>query len=169
MPKRIFLIVLIYTGCIQSIQAQWTEKDSLRLQQILSGKEKLEMNPEALRAIRSGSLLDRDEPVSGMKSKENPLPILKDFTEYLKVDTPAPKVAWTDLPPAVFKLYGPPTLPELRVYLSIKKRLKPSLTPSAGLPGQDSEKCSAGKYGYINEMRNETGPGKTIIGCLHRK
>lgn len=102
MPKRIFLIVLIYTGCIQSIQAQWTEKDSLRLQQILSGKEKLEMNPEALRAIRSGSLLDRDEPVSGMKIKENPLPILKDFTEYLKVDTPAPKVAWTDLPPAVF-------------------------------------------------------------------
>ncbi|MCD7848485.1 MAG: DUF4858 domain-containing protein [Parabacteroides sp.] len=82
---------------------QWTKKDSVWLQNVLSGKEKLELNPETMKAIQSGSLINLDEPASNMKlSPVSPLPILKDFSEYIKADTTRRKIALKDLPPSVF-------------------------------------------------------------------
>ena len=77
MSKRIITLLLICLSNTGYLYAQWTEKDSVWLRNILSGKEKLELNPEALKAIRSGTLINTEEPVD-------------------------PK----DLPPAVFMLYG---------------------------------------------------------------
>lgn len=85
------------------------KKDSVWLQNVLSGKEKLELNPETMKAIQSGSFINLDEPASDMKmSPVTPLPILKDFTEYIQTDSTHRKIALKDLPPGVFWLYAPP-------------------------------------------------------------
>ena len=61
------------------------DSDSVRLQNVLSGKEKLELNPETMESDSSGSFINLDEPASDMKmSPVTPLPILKDFTEYIQ-------------------------------------------------------------------------------------
>lgn len=124
MKKQLFLIIITYIACIQHIQAQWTKEDSVELQNILSGKKKVELNPETVKAIRAGALLNQEEAASNLKINEHPLPILKDFTEYLKKDSIHRKINLTDLPPAVFLLYGPPSLPELKLYLSIKQEIE---------------------------------------------
>ena len=96
---------------------QWTKKDSVWLQNVLSGKEKLELNPETMKAIQSGSFINLDEPASNMKiSPVTPLPILKDFTEYIQTDSAHRKKALKDLPPGVFWLYAPPPGKILPVY-----------------------------------------------------
>lgn len=113
MSKRIITLLLICLSNTGYLYAQWTEKDSVWLRNILSGKEKLELNPEALKAIRSGTLINTEEPASNMIMSPELSPaqsIQKDFTEYVRPkDTdynPNRKVAPKDLPPAVFMLYG---------------------------------------------------------------
>lgn len=104
---------------------QWTKKDSVWLQNVLSGKEKLELNPETMKAIQSGSLINLDEPASNMKlSPVSPLPILKDFSEYIKADTTRRKIALKDLPPSVFWLYSPPPGKILPVFQSMLDEVK---------------------------------------------
>lgn len=125
MAKQILLWMMICLNSAQYAHAQWTKKDSVWLQNVLSGKEKLQLNPEALKAIQSGSLLNT-EPASDMKmAPVNTLPILKDFSEYINPgDTTRKKIALMDLPVAVFKLYGPPASKKLPVYQSILDELK---------------------------------------------
>lgn len=97
------------------VYAQWTEKDSVWLQKVISGKEKIELNPEALKAIESGTLINTDKPASNMQMAPGAAPatsITKDFSEYIRSknteqDNPHRKVALKDLPPSVFRLYGP--------------------------------------------------------------
>lgn len=110
MHKQIFIVMLICLRGVDYISAQqWTKKDSVWLQNVLSGKEKLELNPETMKAIQSGSFINLDEPASNMKiSPVTPLPILKDFTEYIQTDSAYRKKALKDLPPGVFWLYAPP-------------------------------------------------------------
>lgn len=94
--------------------AQWTEKDSVWLQNVISGKEKLELNPEALKSIESGTLINTEKPASNMIMAPATSPasvVLKDFSEYVRPEdveknNPNRKVALKDLPPAVFRLYG---------------------------------------------------------------
>ena len=124
--------------CLNSAEyahAQWTKKDSVWLQNVLSGKEKLQLNPETMKAIQSGSLLNA-EPASEMKmAPVNTLPIFKDFSEYINPDDTAThrKIALKDLPVGVFKRYGPPPSKTLPVYQSILDELKrnPPVGPSA--------------------------------------
>lgn len=134
MAKQILIVMLICLNSAEYVHAQWTKKDSVWLQNVLSGKEKLQLNPEALKAIQSGSLLNA-EPASEMKmAPVNTLPILKDFSEYINPgDTTRRKIALKDLPVAVFKLYGPPSGKTLPVYQSILDELKrnPPTGPSA--------------------------------------
>lgn len=104
---------------------QWTKKDSVWLQNVLSGKEKLELNPETMKAIQSSSLINLDEPASEMKmAPVTPLPILKDFTEYIQTDSTNRKKAPKDLPPGVFWLYSPPPGKMLPVYKNMLKAWK---------------------------------------------
>lgn len=67
--------------------AQWTEADSLRLQDILSGKEKVRLNPEFQRAIENGTFLSPDCPSDKMLSSPLELPLAVDFSEYIQSDT----------------------------------------------------------------------------------
>ena len=110
MHKQLLIVMLICLRGIDYVSAQqWTKKDSVWLQNVLSGKEKLELNPETMKAIQSGSFINLDEPASDMKmSPVSPLPILKDFTEYIQADSTKRKKALKDLPPGVFWLYTPP-------------------------------------------------------------
>ena len=109
MHKQLLIVMLICLKSADYISAQqWTKKDSVWLQNVLSGKEKLELNPETMKAIQSGSLINSGEPASEMQlSPKTPLPILKDFTEYLQTDSVHRKIALKDLPPGVFWLYAP--------------------------------------------------------------
>lgn len=126
MRKQLLIVMLICLKGADYISAQqWTKKDSVWLQNVLSGKEKLELNPETMKAIQSGSLINLDEPASNMKlSPVSPLPILKDFSEYIKADTTRRKIALKDLPPSVFWLYSPPPGKILPVFQSMLDEVK---------------------------------------------
>ena len=114
MSKQVIRLFLICLSNTDYLYAQWTEKDSVWLQKILSGKEKLELNPEALKAIQSGTLINTEEPASKMIMAPEQSPaqsIQKDFTEFVRPKdsedyNPNRKVALKDLPPSVFRLYG---------------------------------------------------------------
>lgn len=114
MSKQVIILLLICLSNTEYLYAQWTEKDSVWLQKILSGKEKLELNPEALKAIQSGTLINTEEPASQMIMAPEQSPaqsIQKDFTKFVRPQNtedynPHRKVALKDLPPAVFRLYG---------------------------------------------------------------
>lgn len=113
MSKQIIILLLICLSNAETIYAQWTEKDSVWLRNVLSGKEELKLNPEALKAIQSGTLINTEEPASRMKMAPQQSPsqsIQKDFSEYVHPKdpdyNPNRKVALKDLPPAVFMRYG---------------------------------------------------------------
>ena len=126
MHKQLLIVMLICLKGADYISAQqWTKKDSVWLQNVLSGKEKLELNPETMKAIQSGSFINLDEPASDMKmSPVTPLPILKDFTEYIQTDSTHRKIALKDLPPGVFWLYAPPPGKFLPVYKNMLETWK---------------------------------------------
>ena len=118
MHKQLLIVMLICLKGTDYMSAQqWAKKDSVWLQNVLSGKEKLELNPETMKAIQSGSFINLDAPASNMHlAPVAPLPILKDFTEYIQTDSTRRKVALKDLPPGVFWLYAPPPGKILPVY-----------------------------------------------------
>ena len=52
MHKQLLIVMLIcLKGADYISTQQWTKKDSVWLQNVLSGKEKLELNPETMKAI----------------------------------------------------------------------------------------------------------------------
>ncbi|GEM_PF-247601 len=111
MNKRILIWIIVCLNGVEYAQAQWTKQDSLWLQNILSGKEKLKLNEETLKAIESGSLINSDSKPSGTMrmAPKSDLPISKDFSNYIqRNDTTHRKVALKDLPPQVFWRYNPP-------------------------------------------------------------
>lgn len=125
--------MLICLNGTEYVYAQWTKKDSLWLQNVESGKEKLKLNPETMKAIESGSLINLglpdglnhpDNPAANMQLKASSLPILKDFSEYVQADSTRRKVALKDLPVSVFKLYQPKYTPELRSYILIRDAIR---------------------------------------------
>ena len=83
--RPIFLLIVFILPTMA--HAQWTEQDSLRLQEFLSGKEEIRLNPEFQKAIESGTFLRPDQPGTHMLSSPSELPITKDFSEYVQLDT----------------------------------------------------------------------------------
>ena len=80
--------MLICLNGTEYVYGQWTEKDSVWLQKVISGKEKIELNPEALKAIESGTLINTDKPASNMIMAPSTSPascVLKDFSEYVRL------------------------------------------------------------------------------------
>ena len=136
MSKQVLIVMLICLSGTEYVQAQWTKKDSIWLQNILSGKEKLELNTETLKAIESGSLINSETPASQMQmAPVKKLPITKDFSEYITPGdtTTHRKIAIKDLPPAVMRLYGMSTKNLIPVHQSILDELRrnPPVGPSA--------------------------------------
>lgn len=141
MNRRIIILLLICLNGTDYLYAQWTEKDSVWLKKILSGEEKLELNPEAIKAIESGELLNIDQPASNMIMAPAASPgasVLKDFSEYVRSKemddfNPDRKVALKDLPPAVFMRYGlDKPLPRVKMFGSFY--VPPSVRANAVKP-----------------------------------
>lgn len=121
MSKQLLIWMLICLNGAEYAHAQWTKKDSVWLHNVQSGKERLQLNSETMKAIESGSLINFDKPVSKMQmAPVSPLPILKDFSEYLGEFTTKTKVPLKDLHPSVFMKYGPKYTKELRSYILIR-------------------------------------------------
>lgn len=90
MKLKQYLLVLMLTGSLPvSIYGQnWSEKDSVWLSGILSGKDTVRINPEFQKAIREGAFLRlEDEPGQQILDAPAELPLLKDFSEYFRADT----------------------------------------------------------------------------------
>lgn len=77
-------IILSFTLCLVNwgtMYAQWTEQDTSRIEDVQTGKQKIKLNQETLRAIQSGTLINFDSP----KPANQPKPyrsktyITKDF------------------------------------------------------------------------------------------
>ncbi len=69
------------------LRAQWTERDSSRLRDTLSGKETIRLNPEFQKAIENGTFLPVEPTGTPMRSSSGELPITMDFSEYIRPDT----------------------------------------------------------------------------------
>lgn len=135
MRKHLLIWMLICLYGTEYVHAQWTKKDSVWLQDVLSGKEKLQLNTETMKAIESGNLINMDKPASEMKMAPPvaPLPILKDFSEYVQSDdSTRRKIALKDLPYSVFRLYGPDFKKIPSVYQSVINGIKASPLPRGG-------------------------------------
>ncbi len=104
MNKQLLTWIVVSLSISGSLQAQWTAKDSLWLQNVLAGRDSVRLNPETMRAIQGGTFLHPETPVSPMLANPSELPLLKDFSEYIpkQEDTIRRKVALIDLPPGVF-------------------------------------------------------------------
>ena len=100
--RPIFLLIVSILPMMA--HAQWTEQDSLRLQEFLSGKEEIRLNPEFQKAIESGTFLRPDQPGTHMLSSPSELPITKDFSEYVQLDTLRRLTNYDSITPVLFML-----------------------------------------------------------------
>lgn len=106
MEKR--YVLFLYIGlqlCISvSAQEKWTKKDSLWLKRVLSGKEKVKLNDEALRAINSGTLIS-PSPTTKNQLKLSPLELPIDQT-LDGITRPPTRLNIKSIPPSIFILYN---------------------------------------------------------------
>ena len=105
-PLWVGIIFCLHTEFI--LAQTWSKADSVWLANLLAGKDSVHINPEFQKAIRSGTLLNLDQPAGDMRMAPAPLLITRDFSAYLEDPDTAvsAKVALKDLPPAVFMRYG---------------------------------------------------------------
>lgn len=126
MNKQRVILFLIFLQNIGGIYAQeWTKEDSVWLQNVLSGKEKLKLNIDVLKAIETENLISPDKLNSPMLSVPTHLPITKDIMgAAMPLDTCVKKTDPYSIPPSVFVLYGMEAVRKL----NLNKKI---LTPSA--------------------------------------
>lgn len=77
-------------------------EDSIWVSEMLEGKDTIRINPEYLKAIEEGTLINMGPPSEYAPSE---LPVLKDFSEYIKADTLCRALELDSISPAVFWLY----------------------------------------------------------------
>lgn len=77
-------------------------EDSIWVSEMLAGKDTIRINPEYLKAIEEGTLINMEQPSEYAPSE---LPVLKDFSEYIKADTLCRALELDSISPAVFWLY----------------------------------------------------------------
>ena len=148
--NRLFIIsILIFLNEVQEVYAQWTSADSIHLQNILSGKDTIRLNPEIEQLIKEGNLINFE------KKKSNPLlpsktsmPIEIDFSPYItpQYDIDIDKKlddAMKVLPPSVFMRYSSKLIDQIKpsetdsknqisenLMLSIRKAILEAPVPS---------------------------------------
>lgn len=100
--------MLIEFSCLQVYAQNWNKEDSVRLSNILSGKDTVRINPEFQKAIQEGRFIHlEDEPGQHILEAPSELPLLKDFSEYLRADTDTiyKHLDYWSMPPSVYRLY----------------------------------------------------------------
>lgn len=102
MHKQLLIWIIICLKGSGLVQAQWTQKDSLWLQNVLSGKDSLRLNPETMKAIQGGTFLNWETPSTPKLANPNKLSIIKDFSEYIHIDDTITKLSIKDMPAQVF-------------------------------------------------------------------
>lgn len=105
------------------IYAQWTEVDSLWLQNIIEGKDSIRLNPETMRAIKEGTFLNGENPFAQPLEAPPILPITRDFRDIATQDTLKSEID-TLLPPAVALLKHLKEKDSLRIGGAFQFRLK---------------------------------------------
>lgn len=100
--RNCWLIGMVVCMHVHTAYAQtWSKEDSVRLANILSGKDTLRLNPEFQRSIQNGTFINLN-PVGKMKSYQSNVPFTKDFSEYIKLDKSVlveEKKNWKNMPP----------------------------------------------------------------------
>lgn len=109
MWKQCLLILIMIAISPGRLYAQeWSKEDSVRLSNLLSGKDTIRLNPEFQKAIQEGNFI-QFEDIPGQKVLEAPseIPILKDFSEYLHADSDSihNNIDYKSMPPSVYRLY----------------------------------------------------------------
>ena len=98
----VFLFPFLYTAVLSAQNI--LQEDSVW---VSVGKDTIRLNPEYLKAIENGTLINIGQPLELESSR---LPILIDFSEYIKADTIRQLLQVDSLPPAVFWLYQADTV-----------------------------------------------------------
>jgi hypothetical protein len=101
--KKLWVVYLVF--CINSmdpIYAQWTETDSLWLQNMIEGKDTIRLNPETMRAIREGTFLNRENHFTQPLEAPPILPVTRDFWDIALDDSLVIKI--DSLSPAVLEM-----------------------------------------------------------------
>jgi len=105
MKKQLVIWLLICVNGTEYAFAQWTEEDSIWLENVLSGKERIQLNPETLKAIEAGKFLNTDEPDNQLLAVPPILPILKEFDGVGVRDSGMHEIDYGSIPPGVFAKY----------------------------------------------------------------
>ncbi|MCC8133386.1 MAG: hypothetical protein LIP04_07255 [Tannerellaceae bacterium] len=93
---------LHHTG---DLWAQWSEKDSVWLKGVLSGKEEIRLRPEVLKAIEAGTLINHDENMNQLLSAPPVLPVTRDFSGAGQVMDTDSLPDYQTVPPSVYQLH----------------------------------------------------------------
>jgi hypothetical protein len=99
----VFLVFVLKSGIVTFAQ-EWTEQDSLWLQRVLNGTEKIQLNEETRKAIESGTFIHDPTVVKRMNISPLEMPVIKSFEG---ITAPQSKrISPTDMPSSVYRLYG---------------------------------------------------------------
>ena len=110
MNKHLYFCIFI---CLQNTSlayAQRIEKDTTLIRQATPDKEKIQLNPEVLKAIEAGTLISTDIPSGKHSASPSQISITKDFSEYVQPDDSCKEkenIYYQIIPPKLFKLHGP--------------------------------------------------------------
>jgi len=105
MKKQLIIWLLFCINGTTQVFAQWTEEDSIWLENVLSGNEQIRLNPETLKAIEKGKFLNTDEPDNQLLAVPPILPILKEFNGVGIADTGLYEIDSGSIPPSLFAKY----------------------------------------------------------------
>lgn len=124
MNLRRIILPLSFLLLTANLYAQWSKEDSLWIEDVKSGKIKIELNPETKKAIEEGRFLGTDAP-DNQELLESPsrLPILREFMIMRPEDVEHDSIDFSTLPSSVFFLYEVPDSADKKslVYVAPKK------------------------------------------------
>ena len=104
MRRYYCLVMMIVCKSGMVIYAQeWTEQDSIWLQRVLNGTEKIQLNKETQKAIESGTFIHDPTISKQMKVSPQDYPIIESFEGIIKLESHYKHP--TELPPAAFRFF----------------------------------------------------------------
>ncbi|MDD4660213.1 MAG: hypothetical protein PHF73_06035 [Massilibacteroides sp.] len=80
MNLRKLLMFVVFVSIATHLYAQWTKEDSIWMEDVKSGKTKIELNQETLKAIEEGRLIGTDRPNNQLRESSSQYSITKEFT-----------------------------------------------------------------------------------------